>query len=186
MTPFLFRLRVLLVLLVACITMPATASEPADADIERLLKASRAESMLEQMLPQMEALQQEQFNRLVQGKDLTDAQKAELGQIQEKTAEIVRKALSWDEMRPLYIDVYKKSFSRADIQATTKFYESRAGQSLLNKTPVLMQNLMQAVQAKMVPLFEELEKEIRSASGEELPAPSAIDETDANPTDDTP
>ncbi len=164
-------LRSLLAIVFACAASTAFAVEPTDADIERLLKASRAESMLEQMLPQMEILQQEQFDRLVQGKDLTDAQKAELEQIQAKTTGIVRKALSWEEMRPLYIDVYKKSFSRADIQATTKFYESRAGQSLLDKTPALMQNLMQAVQAKMVPLFAELETEIRNVSDEGTTAP---------------
>lgn len=167
------RFRLLLALLLAFLALPVIASEPTDADIERLLKASRAESMLNQLLPQMEAMQQQQFNQLMEGKELTGAQKAEIELIQAKTAEIMRKALSWDEMRPLYIDVYKKSFSRADIQATTKFYESRAGQSLLDKTPGLMQNLMQAVQAKMVPLFEELEKEIRSASGEAPAEPQA-------------
>lgn len=173
------RFRLLLAVLLAFLALPVIASEPTDADIERLLKASRAESMLNQLLPQMEAMQQQQFNQLMEGKELTDAQKAEIELIQSKTAEIMRKALSWDEMRPLYIDVYKKSFSRADIQATTKFYESRAGQSLLDKTPGLMQNLMQAVQAKMVPLFEELEKEIRSASGEAPTEPQA-------PASDTP
>lgn len=173
------RFRLLLAVLLAFLALPVIASEPTDADIERLLKASRAESMLNQLLPQMEAMQQQQFNQLMEGKELTDPQKAEIELIQTKTAEIMRKALSWDEMRPLYIDVYKKSFSRADIQATTKFYESRAGQSLLDKTPGLMQNLMQAVQAKMVPLFEELEKEIRSASGEAPAEPQA-------PASDTP
>jgi hypothetical protein len=39
----------------------ALAAPPSDADIERLLKASRAESMLSAILPQMEEMQRQQF-----------------------------------------------------------------------------------------------------------------------------
>ncbi len=37
-----------------------------------------------------------------------------------------------------------------------EFYESPAGQALLNKTPTLMQNLMIAIQKKMAPLMDDL------------------------------
>ncbi|WP_334179060.1 DUF2059 domain-containing protein [Pseudoxanthomonas sp.] len=153
--------RVLLLLALA-LAGPAFAAEPTDADIDRLLTASRAESLLAGVVPQMEAVQQQEFDKHFAGKEMTDEQKAEVARIQAKTQDIVRKALSWEEMRPVYLDVYKKTYTRDDVRAITKFYESAAGKRMLDKSPALMQNIMAAVQQKMVPMLEELQGEIRN------------------------
>ena len=162
----------------ACFALFATsafAAPPSDADIERLLKASRAESMLGAILPQMEAMQQQQFQQLTAGKDLTAEQKAEVERIQSRTNEIVRKSLAWEEMRPLYVDVYRKTFTSEEVKAIAKFYESPAGKNLLDKTPALMQNLMLAIQQKIVPMLDELQAELKTVAEEEakaVPAPA--------------
>ena len=153
--------RLLLALALAA-SAPAFAAEPTDADIDRLLKASRAESLLAGVVPQMEAVQQQEFDKHFAGKEMTEEQKAEVARIQAKTQEIVRKALSWEEMRPVYLDVYKKTYTREDVRAITKFYESAAGQRMLDKNPALMQNIMTAVQQKMVPMLDELQAEIKN------------------------
>ena len=163
-----FRSLLLAAGLVLC-TSAAAATPPSDADIERLLTASRAQSMLDAILPQMEAMQRQQFDQITAGKDLSSEQKAEIERLHARTSDILRRSLSWEEMRPLYIDVYKKTFSREDVRAMAKFYESPAGKSLLDKTPALMQNLMGAVQQKVLPLLEELKTELDTVS--EVPAP---------------
>ena len=157
----------------ACLALSAAAAlaaPPSDADIERLLKASRAQSMLNAILPQMEEMQRQQFEQITSGKDLSAEQKAEVQRIQSRTNEIVRKALAWEEMRPLYIDVYKQTFSAEDVRAMAKFYESPAGKNLLDKTPLLMQNLMGAIQKKIIPMMEELQTELKEST-KETPAP---------------
>lgn len=151
----------------------AFAAPPSDADIERLLKASRAESMLNAILPQMEALQRQQFDQLTAGKPLSVEQKAEVDRIQSRTNEIVRTSLAWEEMRPLYVDVYKKTFTSEEVKAMAKFYESPAGKSLLEKTPALMQNLMLAIQQKMIPMLEALQAELKTVAEEEAKAAPA-------------
>jgi len=158
-------------LLLAALAFPAAlpAAEPTDADIEKLLVASRAESMLQAIIPQMEAMQQEQFKQLMGDKPLTAEQQAEVQRIQSRTQDIVRKALAWEEMKPMYVQVYKQTFTREDVRAISKFYESPAGRSLLDKTPALTQNLMLAVQQKLVPMLEELQSEAQNVSA--MPAP---------------
>ena len=167
--PRLFS-RLLAAALLASCTSAAFAAPPTDADIERLLKASRAESMLIAIQPQMEEMQRQQFQQITAGKQLTAEQKADVDRIQARTTEIVRKTLSWQEMRPLYIDVYKKTFTSQDVKAIAKFYESPAGRSLLDKTPALMQNLMAAIQQKVVPMMEELQVELKEST-KAMPAP---------------
>ncbi|MCC5089320.1 DUF2059 domain-containing protein [Xanthomonas campestris] len=165
MTPTAFisarHARRLLVLLALALAAPvAWAQAPSDADVNRLLAASRAQTMLDTMLPQIEAMQQQQFAQLTAQRQLDADQQAQLQRIQERTRQTVRKALSWSELRPMYVDLYKRSFSREDVIAMAEFYESSAGQSLLDKTPALTQNLMGAIQQKMLPLFTDLQKDL--------------------------
>lgn len=161
-TPRFFRWpqRLLLALLLALAAVPALAEPPSDADVNRLLSASRAQNMLDTMLPQIEAMQRQQFAQLTAQHPLDAAQQQKLQRIQERTQATVRKALSWQEMRPLYVNLYKQTFSKQDVLAMAEFYESPAGQSLLDKTPQLMQSLMGAIQQKMTPLFADLQKDL--------------------------
>lgn len=145
---------------------PAWAAPATDADVNRLLAASRAQNMLDAMLPQMEAMQAQQFAEIAQKQSLTDEQKAGLQRIQQRTSQTLRQALAWSQMRPMYVDLYKQSFSKEDVLAMAEFYESPAGQSLLDKTPALMQNLMVAIQQKMTPLMADLQKDLEKINSE--------------------
>ncbi|MFL9583859.1 DUF2059 domain-containing protein [Stenotrophomonas sp. AB1(2024)] len=152
--------------------VPALAAPPSDADINRLLSASRAQSMLDTMLPQMEAMQRQQFQQVAEQRQLDDAGKAQLQRIEQRSNETIRKALSWQQLRPMYVELYKKTFSKEDVLAMAEFYESPAGQSLLDKTPALMQDVMVAIQAKLQPLFVDLQKDLNAIVNEET-APAA-------------
>ena len=147
-------------------TGSALAAPPSDADINRLLAASRAQSLIEGMLPQLETMQQQQFAQLAEQHQLDDQARNRLQRIQERSSTTMRQALSWQEMRPMYVQLYKQTFTREDVVAMAEFYESSAGQSLLDKTPALMQNVMVAVQQKMVPLMEQLRKDIEEIANE--------------------
>ncbi len=144
----------------------AVAATPSDSDINRLLAASRAQSMLDAMLPQMEAMQAQQFAQLTQAQSFNPEQKERVQRIQQRTSQTLREALAWSQLRPMYVDLYKQSFSKEDVLAMAEFYESPAGQSLLDKTPGLMQNLMVAIQQKMNPLLANLQKDLEQIVNE--------------------
>ena len=144
----------------------AMATPPSDSDINRLLAASRAQNMLDAMLPQMEAMQAQQFAQIAEQQTLSAEQRASLQRIQQRTSQTLRQALAWSQMRPMYVDLYKQSFSKEDVLAMAEFYESPAGQSLLDKTPALMQNLMVAIQQKMTPLMADLQKDLEKINSE--------------------
>ncbi len=76
------RLRDVTLFITMMIAMPlAMAAPPSDADVNRLLSASRTQGILDSMLPQIEAMQQKQFDRIVSGQSLNAAQKAKLAQV---------------------------------------------------------------------------------------------------------
>ena len=158
--------RTALLLALALASVPALAAPPTDGDINRLLSASRAQAMLDSMLPQIETMQRQQFEQVTQQRQLTPQQQEQLQRIQARTAQTLRQALSWQQLRLMYVDLYKQTFSKEDVLAMAEFYESSAGQSLLDKTPALMQNVMVAIQARMQPLFADLQKDLETIVNE--------------------
>ena len=158
--------RTALLLALALASVPALAAPPTDGDINRLLSASRAQAMLDSMLPQIETMQRQQFEQVTQQRQLTPQQQEQLQRIQARTAQTLRQALSWQQLRPMYVDLYKQTFSKEDVLAMAEFYESSAGQSLLDKTPALMQNVMVAIQARMQPQFAALQKDLEAIVNE--------------------
>jgi len=163
--PSLLR-RATLLLVLAAASAPVLAAAPTDGDINRLLSASRAQSMIDTMLPQIEAMQQQQFQQVAAQRKLNAQQQEQLQRIQARTSQTLRQALSWQQLRPMYVDLYKKTFSKEDVLAMAEFYESPAGQSLLDKTPALMQNVMVAIQTRMQPLFADLQKDLEAIVNE--------------------
>lgn len=157
--------------LLASVALAAHAEPPSDGDVNRLLAASRAQTMLDSMLPQLEQMQREQFNQVAAGRPLTPAQQTQLQKVQERTRQTLSQAMSWSQMRPMYVDLYKRAFSREEVIAMAEFYESPAGQSLLDKTPQLMHNVMGAIQQKIEPLMVNLQKDLDRILAE--PAPDA-------------
>ncbi len=165
-------LALLVLALFAPLPLLAQQANPAsNEDIERLLDASRAQSLLANLLPQVDANQRQQFDRITAGKELTTDQQTQLDSIQTRTTDTLHQALSWEQVKPLYMDIYRQNFSRDDIRAITKFYESDAGQHMLDKNPLLVQGLMQAIQQKVTPTLTELEGELQQAVDVPPPAP---------------
>ena len=158
--------RTALLFALALASAPAFAAPPTDGDINRLLSASRAQAMLDSMLPQIEQMQRQQFEQAARERKLTPQQQEQLQRIQARTQQTLRQALSWQQLRPMYVDLYKQTFSKDDVLAMAEFYESSAGQSLLDKTPALMQNVMVAIQTRMQPLFAELQKDLEKIVNE--------------------
>ena len=57
----------------------------------------------------------------------------------------LRRMLAWERLQPLYMDIYRKTYDGEDVEAMIAFYQSPAGQRVLDRQPQLMENLMAAV-----------------------------------------
>ncbi len=57
-------------------------------------------------------------------RQLTAQQQEQLKRIQARTSQTLRQAMSWQQLRPMYVDLYKNTFSKEDVLAMAEFYES--------------------------------------------------------------
>ena len=62
--------------------------------------------------------------------------------------------------------IYKQSFTQKEVNGMLDFYKSEPGQAVIAKMPLVMQNTMQAMQARMNTTFPKLQKLQQDAIGQ--------------------
>ena len=156
-----------LVLVAASLVAPAAAAAPAtDQQIDQLMEVMRVEQTLDAIRPQIRTSQQRMVEQLTADKPLTGEQRQRLDVLLDRSSERTAKLLAWTNMKPLYRDIYRDTFTAEDIEAMVAFYASPSGQKLLDKMPQLMQNTLGAVQKMLVPALQEMQKDLEAAAGD--------------------
>ncbi|WP_257643975.1 DUF2059 domain-containing protein [Luteimonas salinisoli] len=145
----------------------AFAQQASDAQVDRLLEVMRAQATVEAMMPQVQASQQQMVAQLTAGQELNEQDRARLDAIIASSNQRIAETLTWDRLEPIYRDIYIRTFASEDMEAMIEFYESPAGQRLLDKMPQLMQNTMVAVQQLVMPMMQQLEQDIREHTAAE-------------------
>ena len=143
----------------------AWAAPPSEEQIERLLQLTDAQRQTEALWMQMEAQIQGAVESMLPP-DASPEEHASVARALETTMAPLRRMLTWEKMRGLYVEMYQKTYEAEDVEAIIAFYETPAGQRLLERQPLLMQNLMQASQRMMQPELERLREEMARFSAE--------------------
>ncbi len=149
----------LLLVLGAISTFAFAADSPAsEASIRELIEVTQSKKMLDGLMAQTAAMIKTQIQNSLPGKKFTAKQQKILNEMQDKMVEVFIDEMKWDTLEPMFIDIYKKSFSQTDVDDMISFYKSKAGQNMIAKMPVVMQNTMLAMQGRMALLMPKLEK----------------------------
>jgi len=162
MRPLLTRLPAIALLLISGLVH---AAPPSQAQIDQLLDVTRARETIDNMLPQIQASQQQMIQQMLAGKELSAEEQRKLDAVVGASMKTITEILSWDELQPLYRDLYAQTFDAEEVQAMIDFYTSPVGQSMVRKMPQLMQNAMQAVQARLLPFLQELQRNLEAQAG---------------------
>jgi len=140
------------------------AAPPTQAQVDQLLEVTRVRESIASMLPQIQASQQQMIRQVLAGRNLSEQQQRELDTTMAASMNTVAQLLSWDELQPLYRDLYAQTFDAEEVQAMIDFYASPVGQSMVQKMPQLMHNAMQAVQGKLLPFLQALQHDLEAQS----------------------
>jgi hypothetical protein len=74
--------------------------------------------------------------------------------------------LTWEKLRPLYVQIYQESFTQEEIDGPIAFYESPAGVAFVEKLPFVMQKSMSIMQSRMAPMMEKMKAAMKEAIAE--------------------
>src|ERR1041385_1773987 len=149
-------MRVFLLATSLLLALSARAAPATPESIEQLLTLTRTESILDSVYANMDQIMRQAMAESLKGQKLTPEQQRFIDAAPARFARVVREELSWDKLRPMYVQIYQQSFTQEEIDALTAFYRTPAGMAFVAKMPAVMQRSMGAMQSRMGPLLDKM------------------------------
>jgi hypothetical protein len=142
-------------LFIACAAL-ANDAPPSDASILELTTLSRSQEIFRSMKPQMEAMISSSVKEASQGQAITPERQAVLDRMREKITAAYDEAYNGQAMQMVMLRVYQATYTQDDVDGLIAFYKTPAGQALINKSPLMMQNMMDEMRTMMRPMIQRI------------------------------
>ncbi|MFC4160033.1 DUF2059 domain-containing protein [Chitinimonas lacunae] len=147
--------------IVLAAALPALAAEPSTASLEKLLVVTNSEQLVRNMQPQMTEMLRRNMLQMMSDKEQANAKLVK--QLTETLVQIMNEEVSWEKLKPFYLEVYSQSFSQEEIDGLIDFYQSPTGKAFVAKMPVVMEKTMSLLEKRMQPMAERVAKATESA-----------------------
>lgn len=154
-------LRRAVVTLLLCSTS-AFAAPASEGSIKQLLEVMQSQKLIDAMQAQIEALMNNSIQQALKGKVPTVKQQQAINNMKSRMVAIMQGELSWDKLEPIYLRLYKESFTEEEINGMVTFYKTPAGQAVIHKMPGLMQKTMfevQQITTGMTPKMQKVQEQ---------------------------
>jgi len=151
---------ILLIILLA-FTLPTMAVEPKHEKINELMNLMDADAMFDSLYSQIEGMLKNlssEFGVQPDEQEIFDSHYL-------KMIDLMKTEMSWEKVKDPTIEIYRKTFTEAEIDGMLEFYKSEVGQSTLKKLPLVMQESMQMSQTivkLMMPKIQALSVELKT------------------------
>jgi hypothetical protein len=125
--------------------------------IRELLEITEARNVVGQMTGQIRQLMDQSVSTALQGHQLTADQQKVLDEMTDDIIDVMEEELDWDILEPLYIRIYQNALTEGEVQGMIEIYKTPAGQAMIKKLPLIMQETMLNMQQRMGPMMEKLQ-----------------------------
>lgn len=134
--------------------LPLRADEASHQQAAReLLKVSETEKMTDQLLGEIDAMMDQSFAAA----GLPEEAVAEWANIKSGMNEWMADFFKWEEMEPMYVEIYTSVFTEEELRQLTAFYQSPLGQKMIEKMPALTRKSMEVTMNRMQKKMPELQ-----------------------------
>lgn len=153
---------------------------PSEASIQQLLQVTQAHKMLDAMQTRLDGMMRKTSEQALSGQPADAGEQKIIDAQMAKLSALMKSQLSWDSMEPMYVDIYRKTFTQKEVDDMIAFYKSPSGQSMVAKMPAVMGQAMQTVQGKMATLVPQL-RQISEDTASQIKAYEASKQSAAAP-----
>jgi hypothetical protein len=154
------RYAIILSLLAASI-LPVQAAPPTESSVSEMLRCLQVDKLLSQALSQMtEGMTKAMESRLqstIGEHQLSDAQKAAVDRFRARFAKTLKEELSPSQIRAIYVQCYKETFTQDEVDGVIAFYKSPPGMAMSEKYPQVMQRAQALMQTKIQPMGDKVQ-----------------------------
>lgn len=158
-----------LILLTCVVVSPAIAAEPpaSEASVRELLAITQSRKLVDSTMGQVDTMMQRSMKQALAGQStLTTDQQKIMDSMRTQMIALIRTDMKWETLEPMFVDIYMQSFTQKEVNGMLDFYKSEPGQAVIAKMPIVMQNTMQAMQARMATTLPKLQKLQQDAMAE--------------------
>jgi uncharacterized protein len=139
-----------------CSVVAARAVPPSDESILKMMNALQLQTTLDQMVAQLDAGMKAGLQQLMQGKELTPLQTAQVGQLQTRMSATIKDELSFAKVKDVYLQAYRETFTQDEVNGINAFYASPAGKAMIEKIPLTTKKAQTLLQARMGPMIQKI------------------------------
>ena len=136
----------------------AAETRPGEDSIKQLLEVAQVHKLVDSMKIQMDAFMKNAMQQATQGQSVSPRIQKDIDKRQSELMTVLNEELAWEKLEPLYIRVYRQSFSQEEVDGLIAFYKTPTGQAMINKMPVVMQNTFNELQQRMGPMMRRIQR----------------------------
>lgn len=132
-------------------------AEPAStASVEAMLSAMKMESTAAANAASLGNMIRQGASQMSKDKPLTPKQKQLMEEGLTELFAIMTEEASWEKTKPIYIKSYQEMFSQEEVDAITVFYGSAAGKAMVEKQPLVDQEVLKAIMPRFATSNEKI------------------------------
>jgi len=150
------KLILLLTILVLCGSAYGADIRPSEQSIKEIMRVTDCRKMLDSMMEQYDTVMKNSMQQALEGEDVTPEQQKQLDDMLNEINSTFKQEMAWEKLEPIFVKVYQESFTQEEIDGMLDFYHSSAGQAVIHKMPLVLQNTMAEMQKLMRPVFQKL------------------------------
>jgi hypothetical protein len=135
-----------------------TGNPPSEESIKQLLELAQAQKLIDSVMTQMDELMKQTIQQATQGQEIPPKVQKDIDKREAEVVGFMKELLDWKKLEPMYLRVYQKTFSQQEVDGMIAFYKTPAGQAVIAKMPIVMQNTMNEMQQMMAPVMQKMQR----------------------------
>ena len=145
---------------------PSPSASPTDASIKQLLEVAQTHKLVDSVIAQMNNLMLQAIAQATKGQPIPPKVQKDIDHRRDETVSLMKELLDWKKLEPMYVRIYQKSFTQAEVDGMIGFYKTPAGQAVISKMPAVMQSSIDEMQQLMGPVMEKIQRTQQDVAAE--------------------
>jgi len=151
--------RFLIILVLSCSATFGQSTVPSEASIKELLELTQqSRKVTDSVMAQMNQLMNSAIEQVTKGEKLPPNAQNRVDQDKSEIAKMMHDILDYDKVLPMDVRIYQKSFTQAEVDGLVAFYKTPAGQALISKMPVVVENTFAEMRTMITPITQRIQQ----------------------------
>jgi hypothetical protein len=150
------RYALALAVLLSAHTASANDQPPSDESIQALRSLTHEQESFDLVRPQLDAMISASMSKMSRGVAMTPQRQAILDRMHQKYLAAFDEYFNDTELQSITQRVYQATYTQDEIDGLIAFFKTPSGQALINKKPLMVQELFKEMQALTQPMMQRM------------------------------